>query len=117
MASLDLSSFDSVKAFAKRADKELDRIDAVVENAGVALDHWTEVEGHETTITVNVLGTFLLAMLLLPVMKEKGKKCNQMPHLTVLTSGLHATAKFEESKEQEIFAALDTRNDKVMSDR
>lgn len=68
---LDLSSFDSVRAFAKRADGELERIDDVIENAGIALDRWTEAEGHETTMTVNVLGTFLLAMLLLHRMKEK----------------------------------------------
>lgn len=71
---LDLSSFDSVKSFAKRADRELERIDVVMENAGVALEHWTEAEGHETIITVNVLGTFLLAMLLVPALKEKARR-------------------------------------------
>lgn len=114
---LDLSSFDSVKAFAKRADRDLERIDAVIENAGIALDRWTEAEGHETTITVNVLGTFLLAMLLLPTMKEKGERAGHVPTLTILTSGLHATAKFEEGKEEDIFAALDTIDEKVMNDR
>ncbi len=76
---LDLSSFDSVRAFAKRADRELARIDAVIENAGIALDRWTEAEGHETTIMVNVLGTFLLAILLLPTMKEKGERAGRIP--------------------------------------
>jgi NAD(P)-dependent dehydrogenase (short-subunit alcohol dehydrogenase family) len=32
---LDLTSFDSVKEFADRANKELDRLDILVENAGV----------------------------------------------------------------------------------
>jgi len=114
---LDLSSFDSVRAFAKRADKELERIDAVVENAGIALDRWTKAEGHETTITVNVLGTFLLAMLLLPTMKQKGERAGRTPTLTILTSGLHATAKFKEGDEEDIFAALDTRDEKVVNDR
>ncbi len=33
---LDLGSYDSVKAFAARAERELERIDGVVENAAVA---------------------------------------------------------------------------------
>jgi len=114
---LDLSSFDSVRAFAKRAERELERIDAVNENAGIAIDRWTEAEGHETTITVNVLGTFLLAMLLLPTMKEKGERAGRIPTLTILTSGLHATAKFKEGKQEDIFAALDTMDERTMNDR
>lgn len=55
---LDLTSYDSIRSFAKRASTELDRIDALIENAGLALDKWTEAEGSETTITVNVIGTF-----------------------------------------------------------
>lgn len=114
---LDLSSFDSVREFAKRAEKDLERIDALVENAAVALNRWTEAEGHETTITVNVLGTFLLAMLLLPAMREKGKRAGRIPTLTVLSSGLHATAKFKEGKQDDIFAALARREDSDMNDR
>lgn len=39
---LDLSSFDSVKTFAKRAERELKRLDALLENAGVVNINWTE---------------------------------------------------------------------------
>ena len=42
---LDLASYDSVKAFAKRASAELDRIDRVIETAGVIFDQWTIAEG------------------------------------------------------------------------
>ena len=114
---LDLCSFDSVRGFAKRADRELDRIDALVENAGTTFGRWTEAEGHETTITVNVLGTFLLAMLLLPTMKTKGKRTGTTPHLTVVSSDLHTRAQFKEGKADDIFAALDTRDEKAMPDR
>ncbi|KAK8076721.1 short-chain dehydrogenase/reductase [Apiospora phragmitis] len=34
---MDLASYDSVKAFAERADLELDRIDVLLENAAVVL--------------------------------------------------------------------------------
>lgn len=43
---LDLGSFDSVKAFAERA-KGLERLDAVLENAGVWPTKFELVEGNE----------------------------------------------------------------------
>jgi NAD(P)-dependent dehydrogenase (short-subunit alcohol dehydrogenase family) len=67
---IDLASYDSVKAFAKRADTELDCIDALIENAGVAAYQRTMAEGHVLDVTVNVLSTLLLAVLLLPKMSE-----------------------------------------------
>ncbi|KAI1332888.1 hypothetical protein F5Y16DRAFT_356877 [Xylariaceae sp. FL0255] len=85
---LDLVSYDSVKAFASRAAKELDRLDGLVENASIALDRFSLAEGMETSVTVNVFSTFLLAVLLLPKMTETAKKFSTMPHLTLVTSGL-----------------------------
>jgi NAD(P)-dependent dehydrogenase (short-subunit alcohol dehydrogenase family) len=51
---LDLASFDSVREFAERALK-LPRLDIVVENAGIATSVFNVAEGHERTITVNVI--------------------------------------------------------------
>ncbi|KAL2872719.1 uncharacterized protein BJX67DRAFT_376512 [Aspergillus lucknowensis] len=84
---LDLSSYDSVKAFAKRAAAELDRIDAVIENAAVAAGEHIFAEGHTLPLTVNVLSTFLLAVLLLPKLKESAEKYGILPRLAVITSG------------------------------
>ncbi|KAK4238804.1 hypothetical protein C8A03DRAFT_33128 [Achaetomium macrosporum] len=70
---LDLSSYDSVRAFAKRAATELERIDALIENAALALEERETAEGHVKTVTVNVLGTYLLASLLLPEMSRQAK--------------------------------------------
>lgn len=83
---LDLSSHASVKAFAKRACQELEQIDGVIENAGVALDQWTLAEGMEMTLTINVMSTFLLAMLLLPKMKETARKTGEKSHLVIVSS-------------------------------
>ena len=113
----DLASYGSVKEFARRASSELKRIDRVIENAGLAFDKWTMAEGSETTITVNVLGTFLLAMLLLPKMRETGQITGTKPTLTILSSDLHAQAKFEESKADDIFAELEVKNQSAMMDR
>ena len=83
---LDLASYDSVKAFAKRAVSELERIDALIENAGVAAFDRTMAEGHLLNITVNVLSTLLLAVLLLPKMSEDAKKFGIVPHIVVVSS-------------------------------
>ncbi|KAL4739303.1 hypothetical protein BDV11DRAFT_205252 [Aspergillus similis] len=85
---LDLSSYASVKTFAKRAITELDRIDAVIENAAVATPEQTRAEGHVLSLTVNVLSTFLLAVLLLPKLKESAEKYGILPHLSIVTSGI-----------------------------
>ncbi|KAL5001253.1 hypothetical protein BDV10DRAFT_13550 [Aspergillus recurvatus] len=86
--SLDLSSYSSVKAFAKRAIAKLDRIDAVIENAAVATPEQTKAEGHGLPLTVNVLSTFLLAVLLLPKLKESAEKYGILPRLSIVTSGI-----------------------------
>lgn len=92
---LDLSSYSSVRAFAKRATEELDRLDALIENAGIALDEWSVSEGHETSITVNVMSTFLLGVLLFPKLTETAKKFGVLPHLVILTSALGLTVESE----------------------
>jgi NAD(P)-dependent dehydrogenase (short-subunit alcohol dehydrogenase family) len=90
---LDLASYASVQAFAARAVAELDRLDALIENAALALDSWTVAEGHETSTTVNVYGTFLLGVLLLSKLRETAARFggagggNVLPHLVVVTSG------------------------------
>lgn len=83
---LDLGSYDSVKAFAKKAVTNLDRIDALVENAGLGQIKWGLTEGHETCITINVISTLLLAVLLLPKLSESAKRFNITPHIVVVTS-------------------------------
>lgn len=92
---LDLSSYDSVKAFAKKATSELDRIDAMIENAAVAGRQLDKAEGHRTTITVNVLSTLLLAVLLLPKMSEDAKRFGILPRLSFVSSRLGFNVKEE----------------------
>jgi NAD(P)-dependent dehydrogenase (short-subunit alcohol dehydrogenase family) len=82
---IDLSSYESVKAFAKRA-ADLERIDALIENAGVAAFERTKAEGHLINITVNVISTLLLAVLLLPKMSEDAKKFGIVPHIVAVSS-------------------------------
>lgn len=88
--SLDLTSFESVKQFCRRADKELDRLDVVVENAGIAIGEYVEADGgFESTIAVNVVSTFLMALLLLPTLRRTAAEFNVEPRVVVVSSDAH----------------------------
>lgn len=113
---LDLSSQESVKAFADRA-KNLKRLDILLENAGVAVTEASYAEGHELTITVNVINTFLLALLLIPKLESSGKQFNIRPRLTIVSSEVHGWTKFPEWKEEKIFESLDKPTKKSMAER
>jgi len=113
---LDLSSFQSVKDFAARAQK-LDRIDVLLENAGIVTTKWVVTEGHESTITTNVISTFLLALLLLPKLRETAVKFAVHPRLTIVSSEMHFVARFNECKSEAIFEQLKDPKDVNMNDR
>ncbi|KAF1946939.1 NAD(P)-binding protein [Clathrospora elynae] len=85
---LDLSSFASVKAFASKAKKEIERIDGLIENAGIWMDSWTVAEGMETTMTVNAVNTMFLGVLLMPILIESAKNFGIKPRVVFLVSAL-----------------------------
>ncbi len=90
---VDLGSYENVKHFCSRA-ANLDRLDAVVENAGIATPTYTELEGMESTVTVNVTSTFLMALLLLPKLRADAIKYNTTPRLTIVASEAHEQVNF-----------------------
>jgi retinol dehydrogenase-12 len=102
---LYLSSYDSVKAFVERV-QGMKRLDAVLANAGIGTGIWKEVEGNESTITVNVISTELLAFLVLPKLRETAVKYNVHPRLSIVASDLHFVVKFPERNEEDIFGKL-----------
>lgn len=109
---LDLTSTASTLAFADRVKKELPRLDAVVENAGINNQTWAVDEGFEQTIQVNVLNTFLLALELLPKLSEtKQRFPASSPHLEIVTSEAHRFTKFKEIHAANIYAALNDEKD------
>jgi NAD(P)-dependent dehydrogenase (short-subunit alcohol dehydrogenase family) len=76
-----------VRAFVKRATEELERIDGLILNAAVVLARREVAEGHAVPVTVNVMSTFLMAVLLLPVMSAMSKRVEGMvPRIVVVTS-------------------------------
>lgn len=85
---LDVANYDSVKTFSKRATSGLDRIDAVIENAGVFPFERIMAEGNQLTVTVNVLSTLLLGVLLLPELFEMFRTFGIHPHLAIVGSSM-----------------------------
>jgi NAD(P)-dependent dehydrogenase (short-subunit alcohol dehydrogenase family) len=65
----DLSSLGEVRALAEQVLAEQDRLDVLVNNAGVIVEERRESEdGYELTFAVNYLAHFLLTRLLLPLL-------------------------------------------------
>ncbi|KAM6910544.1 retinol dehydrogenase 13 [Xenentodon cancila] len=68
---LDLASLYSVQQFAKEFLDTEDRLDVLINNAGVMMcPRWLTEDGFEMQLAVNHLGHFLLTNLLLPMLKS-----------------------------------------------
>ncbi|KAI9159088.1 Short chain dehydrogenase atnD [Paramyrothecium foliicola] len=115
---VNLESFASVKSFCARAST-LERLDVVVENAGALSILHNVAEGYERLTTVNVISTWLMALMLLPVLRATRKTYyaatgdaesqsggNLIPHLVIVSSNAHFYARFECRNEPSIFEAL-----------
>ena len=117
---LDLCSYESVKAFAERCNG-LQRIDAMVENAGINTRQFRMAEEDETTITTNVVCTFLLALLVLPKLRETAKRFNTRPNLVIVSSEVHFVTNFPEHgmtpPGESVFKTLSDPKKARMSDR
>jgi NAD(P)-dependent dehydrogenase (short-subunit alcohol dehydrogenase family) len=67
----DLSSQDSIRQFAAKFNSNFERLDVLINNAGVNCSkRKLTVDGLETTFAVNVLAPFLLTSLLLEKLKS-----------------------------------------------
>ena len=112
---LDMSSYDSVKAFGHRAASQLPRLDGVLANAGIMTRHFAlspDTNGHESTLTVNVISTFLLCLLLLPAMRASHRQTGRPARFVIPNSALHYLAPLGEladdgSSSSSIIARLD----------
>lgn len=82
---LDLASLDSVEAFAQRIST-LDRLDALIANAGVVMSNFQEVEGMETSLLVNVVSTMLLVLRALPKLQQSARCLGVPTHAVIVTS-------------------------------
>ncbi|KAI1324279.1 NAD(P)-binding protein [Xylariaceae sp. FL0255] len=112
---LDLSAYDSIVAFADRANT-LSTLDIVVLNAGM----WSAIKrdfnaktGHEEVIQVNYLSNALLLILLLPIAKAKRDKQSAPTRICFTSSEVAAFTKFNERNKFPLLAELDKPGDEV----
>ncbi|KAG9230544.1 NAD(P)-binding protein [Amylocarpus encephaloides] len=113
---LDLACHSSVQAFAERLSTQ-SRVDAVVMNASIAVMKFELVEDNESTITINVINTYLLVLLLLPILKQYASKWDIRPTITVVGSGIHGMVKFPEWDEPNVLAYMNDPKTAKMDDR
>lgn len=90
-----MSTYASVQSFAKKITEELDRLDGFICNAGIMIDAWSQSEGMETSMFVNVINTVFLGALMMPKLKESARKFSIKPTLVFIVSVLGYTVKSE----------------------
>ncbi|KAF4454482.1 hypothetical protein F53441_2986 [Fusarium austroafricanum] len=108
---LDMESYDSIRAFARKCDTQLHRIDFVILNAGLSPSNFQPVPatGHEVGVQVNHFSTALLTILLIPILKTKA--CGHSPPRITIPNSLTAhLCKFPNRDERPLLASFDDPN-------
>lgn len=91
---LDLASFDSISAAAKDLTSKSQRLDILLNNAGVmALPNGKTKDGYEIQFGTNHIGHALLTRLLLPTLLETAKQPGADVRIINLTSEAHNFAR------------------------
>jgi retinol dehydrogenase-13 len=68
---VDLSSLDSIKKISEEIKSQYDRIDVLINNAGIFKRKYeTSVDSFEMTLGVNYFATFALSILMVPLLKK-----------------------------------------------
>lgn len=99
---VDIESPPSVKAFVDKASA-LPRLDVLINNAGIQTMNFGVAYETERCVGVNMVGTFLLALQMIPKLKETAKTYGVNPHMTFVCSALYDVAKYPEKHGDDIF--------------
>jgi NAD(P)-dependent dehydrogenase (short-subunit alcohol dehydrogenase family) len=104
---LSLDSYPSIQAFAALANK-LERLDIAILNAGMQIADFVLIPetAHETLVQVNYLSTFLLGILLLPILKAKSP-AGTPGRLSIVSSGSARGATLSIPKDKTVLGTLD----------
>jgi NAD(P)-dependent dehydrogenase (short-subunit alcohol dehydrogenase family) len=96
---LELATFASVKDFVQRINARITRLHVVQLAAGISAPSFSKSsDGHEMSLQVNVLSTALLALLLLPKLRETAAATASdgfLPHMSFVNSIAHLEVKPE----------------------
>ncbi|KAI8669635.1 hypothetical protein NCS57_00778900 [Fusarium keratoplasticum] len=103
---LDMDSYDSIRAFAKKC-ATLPRLDMALLSAGIMnVDlQVNKSTGHEEMFQVNYLSTALLGLLLLPILKRKTPS-DSPGRLMLVASGAALIAEFSERNADPLLSAF-----------
>ena len=94
---LDMRSYDSIREFIKQVDRDFERLDIVILNAGVMEQKYRRSqEGWEKTLQINTISTSLLALLLLPRLARHKREVGDLPRLIIVSSILYRNARLEQ---------------------
>ena len=93
----DLTSTESIQEFARRAAK-LDRLDAVILNAGIESHTLQLINGMEAHVAVNLVGPVLLGLLLLPKLRGTASKLGAPTRMTFVGSNAQYGVSLDELK-------------------
>merc|ERR1712241_492345 len=92
-ALLDLASLNSVRRCAEELNRTEDKIDYLINNAGVMMcPQWKTEDGFDMQMGTNHFGHFLFTELLLPLI-EKSASDGFHPRIVILSSLAHRSAK------------------------
>lgn len=108
---VDLSSFKSIRAFAKSFNEKQTALHSLILNAGVMVPPFTKTaEGLELQFGVNHMGHALLTSLLLPLLEAATK--DAVPTISVVSSAAHY-----DSYPEGVLPTLEALNDEEQYDR
>ncbi|CAL1535679.1 unnamed protein product [Lymnaea stagnalis] len=101
---LDLASFDSIREFCKKFNETEERLDILINNAGVMMcPRMLTQDGLEMQIGVNHFGHFLLTNLLLDKLKQSAPS-----RIVIVSSTMHITGKinFEDINSDKYYSSV-----------
>ncbi|KAK5996475.1 Short chain dehydrogenase FGM9 [Cladobotryum mycophilum] len=113
---LDMLRHESVQSFASEMEA-LDRIDAVILNAGIFTQDLIIADGYESSLTTNCINTFFLALLLVPILRRSATALNILPRIVIVSSDRHVMTNLPEWKQDHPFEVLSDPKKAKMDER
>ncbi|KAF3922369.1 hypothetical protein AA313_de0202088 [Arthrobotrys entomopaga] len=108
--SLDLTSFESIKAAVKTFQSAESRLDILVNNAGIMMTpEGLTKEGYEIQFGTNHVGHALLTQLLLPLLQQTAK-INPETRVVTVSSGMASMAPSDIYKPDELKTTMSDRS-------
>lgn len=106
---LEMTSYESIQALARRVSAELSRLDIAILNAGLVHAEFTRSPstGHCDIIQVNYLSTVLLSILLLPALHRHGSSRDSPARLVIVNSGTALMTKLPNCAQRPFLSSFD----------